>query len=91
MLDDKFVAVVDLVNEEIALLLVCLFELTQLLHHILSMRLQVLEDFDLDIVLFGYFVHAALDRLIFIVHLVLQYFPLCLQIGKLQVDLLEDV
>ena len=37
MLDDEFVTVVDLVNEKIALLLVCLFELTQLLHHILSM------------------------------------------------------
>ena len=37
MLDNKFVTVVDLVNEKIALLLVCLFELTQLLHHILSM------------------------------------------------------
>ena len=37
MLDDEFVTVVDLVNEKIALLLVCLFEPTQLLHHILSM------------------------------------------------------
>ena len=36
VLNDEFVTVVDLVNEKIALLLVCLFELTQLLHYILS-------------------------------------------------------
>ena len=71
MLDDEFVTVVDLVNEKIALLLVRLLKLTQLRHHILGMRLQVLENFDLDVVLFGYFLHATLDRLVFVVHLVL--------------------
>ena len=91
MLDDKFIAVVDLVYEEVALLLVSLFELTQLLHDILSVRLQVLKDFDLDVVLLGDFIHSALDRLIFIVNLVLENFPLSLQIRKLQVDLFEDV
>ena len=71
MLDDEFVTVVDLVNEKIALLLVRLLKLTQLRHHILGMRLQVLKNFDLDVVLFGYFLHATLYCLVFVVHLVL--------------------
>ena len=45
----------------------------------------------MDIVLLGDFIHASLDRLIFIVDLVLKDLPLCLQICKLQVNLLKDI
>lgn len=91
MLDNQFVAVIDLAYEQIALFLISLLELAQLLHYVFCVRLQILENFDLNLVLFGDFIHAALHSLVFVVDLVLEYFPLGLQIGQLEVYLLENV
>ena len=91
VLNNQLVTVVNFANEEITLFLVGLLELTQFFHDVLSMRLQVLEDLGLDFILLSDLIHAPLDRLIFIVDLVLEDFALRLQIRKLQVDLLKDI
>ena len=53
--------------------------------------MQVLEDLGLDFILLSDLIHTPLDRLVFIVDLVLEDFPLCLEICKFQVDLLKDI
>ena len=91
MLHDQLVAVVDFFDEEVALLLVGFFQLTQFTHHIISVRLQVLEDLGLDLVPLVNLFHPVLDALVLVVHLVFKNLPFSLKVGQLEVDLLEDV
>ena len=68
-----------------------LFKLTELLHDIISVRLQILEDLGLDLTTLVDLIHAALHGLCLIVDLVIQNFALGVQISQPQVDLLKDV
>ena len=91
VVDNQLVAIVDLADKEVALLLVSLLQLTQLLHDFLGVVLQVLEHFGLDFVFLVNLLHAALHVFVLVVHFIFQDFALGLQIGQLEIDLLEDV
>ena len=91
MLNDRFVTVIDFLDKVIALSLVGLLQLTKLSHHIISVLLQILEYFSLNLAALVDFIHAPLDRFELIVTLVLQNLALSFQIRKPHVDLLEHV
>ena len=91
MLNDSFVTVIDLFNKVIALSLVSFFQLTKLSHHIISVLLQILEYFSLNLVALIDLIHAPFDRFELIFTLVLQNLSLRLQIRKPHVDLLKNV
>ena len=67
------------------------FQLTELLHDIISVRLQVLEDLGLNIAALINLIHAALHGCSLIVDLVIENFPFCVQVRKPQINLLKDV
>ena len=91
MLNNRLVTVIDFFHKGIALALVSLLEHAQLLHDIICVLLQVLEHFRLDLTALVSFVNTPQDRLELIIALVFQDLSLCLQVGKLQIDLLENI
>ena len=91
MLNNRLVTVIDFFHKGIALALVSLLEHAQLLHDIICVLLQVLEDFRLDLTALVSFVNTPQDRLELIIALVFQDLSLCLQVGKLQIYLLENI
>ena len=91
MLNNRLVTVIDFLDKVIALSLVGLLEHAQLFHDIICVLLQVLEDFRLDLTTLVSFVNAPQDRLELIITLIFQDFALCLQVGKLHIDLLENI
>ena len=91
MVHDVLVTVVNFTNEQITLRLISLLQLAQFFHHVLSVRLQILENLGLDLVFLVNFLHSTLHSLILVIDLVFEDLAFSLQISKLQVDLLEDV
>ena len=91
MIHNRPVTVVHFFDEKVTLSLIGLFELTELLHDIISMLLQVLEDLGLNLVALIDLLHAALHGFCLIVDLVIKNFALSVQVGQPQVDLLKNV
>ena len=67
------------------------FQLAELLHDIISVRLQVLKDLGLNIAALIYLIHAALHGRSLIIDFVIQNLAFGVQVGQPQVDLLKDV
>ena len=91
VIHNQFVAVVNFTDEEVALFLVSFLEFAQLRHNVIRVRLQVLEDFRLNLEVLVDYLHPVLNRLVLVVHFILQNLPLSFQIGQLHIDLLKDV
>ena len=67
------------------------FQLAELLHDIIGVRLQVLKDLGLNIAALIYLIHAALHGCSLIVDFVIENFALSIQVRKPQINLLKDV
>ena len=74
MIHNRPVTVIDFFDEKVTLSLIGLFELAELLHDIISMLLQVLEDLGLNLTAFIDFIHAALHGFCLIIDLVIEDF-----------------